>query len=131
MTARKLPAGLARRSDCPIATALDLLGDRWSLLLVRDIGLFGKHRNKDFQQGREAIPSNILAQRLKHLVATGLVEKRPYQARPPRYEYHLSRAGRDLVPILRQLALWSTRHIEGVRVPAELQTKPGDGQEGA
>ena len=123
MTARKLPAGLARRSDCPIATALDLLGDRWSLLLVRDIGLFGKHRNKDFQQGREAIPSNILA-------PTGLVEKRLYQARPPRYEYHLSRAGRDLVPILRQLALWSTRHIEGVRVPAELQGETDDGQEG-
>ncbi|MCB1916177.1 MAG: helix-turn-helix transcriptional regulator [Rhodocyclaceae bacterium] len=112
----------AKRSDCPIAAALDVFGDRWTLLLVRDIGLFGKHRNKDFQDGAEGIPSNILADRLRRLVATGLVVRRRYQAHPPRYEYHLTEAGAALLPILEAMALWAKDHIAGVRLPP----LPGD-----
>ena len=93
MNANKLPQNTAKRSECPIAALLDLVGDRWSLLVIRDVGLFGKHRNKDFQQGAEGIPSNILADRLKRLVADGLVEKRLYQEHPPRYAYHLTESG--------------------------------------
>ena len=90
MPSGKLPKTLAQRSQCPIATTLDLVGDKWTLLLIRDIGLFGKHRNKEFQEAGERIPSNILADRLKRLVESGLVEKRLYQQHPPRYEYHLT-----------------------------------------
>lgn len=118
MSKQKLADGLpSRRSDCPIAGALDLVGDKWSLLLIRDIGLFDKHRNKDFQSAPEAIPSNILADRLKRMAAYGLLEKRRYQDRPPRYEYHLTRPGRELLPVLRELALWSEKNLAGVKIP--------------
>ncbi|MCB1908682.1 MAG: helix-turn-helix transcriptional regulator [Rhodocyclaceae bacterium] len=107
----------AKRSGCPIAAALDVVGDRWTLLLVRDIGLFGKHRNKDFQEGAEGIPSNILADRLRRLVADGLVSRRRYQEHPPRYEYHLTEAGAALLPIVRAMALWACEHVAGVHMP--------------
>jgi DNA-binding HxlR family transcriptional regulator len=106
-----------RRSDCPIASTLDVVGDKWTLLVIRDIGLFGKHRNKDFQAADEGIPSNILASRLKQLVDQGLVEKRLYQAHPPRYEYHLTKPGMELLPIVKSMAKWGVRNIDGVRIP--------------
>lgn len=113
----KLPKTTARRSTCPIATTLDLVGDKWSLLIVRDIGLFGKYRNKDFQEGKEGIPSNILASRLIHLVENGILEKRLYQSNPPRYEYYLTPHGEGLVPIVKSLAKWGVAHIAGVKIP--------------
>lgn len=117
--ARKLKA-TARRSSCPIASTLDLVGDKWSLLIIRDVGLFGKHRNKDFQDADEGIPSNVLADRLKRLTEAGLLEKRLYQDRPPRYEYHLTEAGRDLVPVLRALAAWGAEHLAGAKGQTDL-----------
>jgi DNA-binding HxlR family transcriptional regulator len=109
-----------RRSSCPIAATLDVVGDKWSLLLIRDIGLFQKHRNKDFQEGDEGIPSNILAGRLRRLVESGLIEKHLYQAHPPRYEYHLTEAGRDLLPVVKGMARWAQKHLSGVERPEGL-----------
>lgn len=117
MNPRKLPPLPAVRSDCPIANALDRIGDRWTLLLIRDIGLFGKRCNKEFQNAPEAIPSNILAARLRRMVEHGLLEKRIYQARPPRYEYHLTAAGQALLPVLRAMADWAAEYVGGVRMP--------------
>ena len=114
---KKLPESTAMRSTCPVATTLDLVGDKWTLLIIRDIGLFGRHRYKDFQEGKESIPSNILASRLSRLVDNGIIEKRQYQAKPPRFEYHLTAHGEDLVPIVRSLAGWSIKHVAGVKVP--------------
>lgn len=111
----------AQRSDCPIASTLDVVGDKWSLLVVRDIGLFDKHRNKDFQEADEGIPSNILASRLKQLVEQGLLEKRLYEEHPPRYEYHLTKSGRELLPVIKALAKWGTANIDGVRIPASVR----------
>ena len=111
----------AKRSTCPIAAALDLIGDRWSLLIIRDIGLFNKHRNKDFQDGDEGIPSNILATRLRHLVEAGLIDKKIYQAHPPRYEYHLTEAGRSLMPVIRAMAMWANEHVPGVELPEDIR----------
>jgi DNA-binding HxlR family transcriptional regulator len=116
-----------RRSDCPIASALDLFGDKWSLLIVRDIGLFGRHRYKELETAGEGIPTNILAARLKHLAGIGIVERRQYQARPPRYEYHLTAAGQELLPVLGALADWSLRHIEGVQLPASVSARRSGG----
>lgn len=110
-----------RRSDCPIASTLDVVGDKWTLLLIRDIGLFGKHRNKDFQNAGESIPSNILANRLKQLVEQGLVEKRRYQERPPRYEYHLAKPGNELLPVIKSMAKWGAANIDGAEIPAGLK----------
>lgn len=112
-----------RRSDCPIAATLDVIGDKWTLLLIRDIGLFGKHRNKDFQQADEGIPSNILAGRLRQLVEQGLVQKRLYQEHPPRFEYHLTKPGRELLPVIKSMAKWGVRNIDGVRIPAALKNR--------
>jgi DNA-binding HxlR family transcriptional regulator len=113
----KLPRSAARRSPCPVATTLDLVGDKWSLLIIRDIGMFQRHRNKDFQQAKEGIPSNVLAARLKSLQENGLIEKIPYQDKPLRYEYHLTAAGEDLLPVVRELANWSVKHVTGIKLP--------------
>ena len=120
MASKKLSTDLpARRSSCPIASALDLVGDKWSLLLIRDIGLFGKHRNKDFQSASENIPTNVLADRLKRMTAYGLLEKRRYQDHPPRYEYHLTRQGTALLPVVRELAKWSADNLAGIKIPRD------------
>lgn len=115
---KKLPQSTALRSSCPIATALDILGDKWTLLLIRDIGLFGRHRYKDFQESKENMPSNILATRLARMVKCGLLEKRPYQDNPPRYDYHLTSRSEELVPLVKSLAMWSAKHVSGVKIPA-------------
>jgi DNA-binding HxlR family transcriptional regulator len=109
--AEELPFHL--RSDCPVNAALDLFGDRWSLLIVRDIILDDKHRYSEFEAMAEGIPTNILANRLKRMVAAGILEKRAYWQRPLRYEYHLTDKGQDLEPILRELIRWGLKHIPG------------------
>lgn len=111
------------RSSCPIASTLDIVGDKWTLLIIRDIGLFGKHRNKAIQQAGEGIPTNILASRLKQLVEQGLVEKRLYQENPPRYEYHLTDAGRELLPVVKSMAQWGIAHVNGVHIPEALSKR--------
>ena len=119
----KLNESVSKRSHCPIATTLDVVGDKWTLLVVRDIGLFNKHRNKDFQEAGEGIPTNILANRLKSLVKYGLVEKRIYQNNPPRYEYHLTDSGKGLLPVIRAMAVWAEEYIENVRIPGNVHQR--------
>src|SRR3954470_815264 len=84
-----------RRSACPVACTLDLVGDRWTLLVVRDL-LLGKTRFGDFLQSSEGIPTNILTERLKRLEEAGLITTSQYSEHPPRYEYHLTPEGREL-----------------------------------
>ena len=98
------------RSPCPLSIALELIGDKWSLLIVRDMCL-GKTKYCDFQNSPEGIPTNILANRLRNLEEHGIIVKQPYQAKPLRYAYQLKAKGADLLPILQQLALWSQKHI--------------------
>lgn len=107
------------RSACPVAGALDIVGDKWTLLVVRDL-LRGKRRYGDFAASAERIPTNILADRLRRLEQAGLVERRPYSERPPRYEYRLTRKGKDLAPAVRSLAEWGVRHVPGTRVPPDV-----------
>jgi DNA-binding HxlR family transcriptional regulator len=121
---KKLPKTTAKRSLCPVATTLDVVGDKWSLLIVRDIGIFGYHRNKDFQNRKEGIPSNILASRLKSLHESGLLRKERYQDNPPRYEYHLTPAGEALLPVVREMAVWSAEHVAGIRMPKIKKANP-------
>ena len=119
--AKKLPRSVAKRSPCPVATALDLIGDRWTLLIIRDIGFFARHRNKDLQQGVESIPSNILASRLKKLLENGLIHRIPYQNNPLRYEYFLTESGQGLLPVVKEMAKWGEVHVAGSRMPRRLQ----------
>jgi DNA-binding HxlR family transcriptional regulator len=104
----------APRSRCPVATSLDLLGDRWTLLVVRDLNL-GKARFADFLASPEHIPTNILADRLKRLERAGLIEARRYSDRPPRSSYHLTDRGRALGPVLDALAEWGLVQFPGTR----------------
>jgi DNA-binding HxlR family transcriptional regulator len=104
-----LPVG--DRSVCPIANVLDLLGDRWTLLVVRDLLFFRKVRYNELAATLERIPTNILAERLRRLEAAGIVEKSSYQDRPVRYEYRLTPRGTDLLPVLREMIGWAKRHI--------------------
>jgi DNA-binding HxlR family transcriptional regulator len=104
------------RSRCPVACTLDILGDKWSLLVVRDV-MRGKRRFAEFATAPEGIPTNILADRLKRLVAAGVLETRQYRAHPPRDEYLLTAKGDDLRPIMRAMVEWGVRHAGGRTPP--------------
>jgi DNA-binding HxlR family transcriptional regulator len=114
------------RSPCPIAGALDLLGDRWTLLVIRDLLFYGKRRFAEFLASPEGISTNILAERLERLERCGLVERRRYLERPPREEYLLTPRGHELLPVLRALIRWGKRHVPGVaqRPPAGVILRP-------
>jgi len=99
-----------KRSHCPIACALDIFGDKWTLLVIRDI-YFGKQTFKALQSSLEKIASNLLAERLKRLEMGGIIVKELYQDRPKRYSYHLTEKGKDLEPVLKSLTNWSKKHI--------------------
>jgi DNA-binding HxlR family transcriptional regulator len=101
------------RSPCPIGGALDIIGDRWTLLVMRDLLFYDKRRFADLLASPERIASNILADRLERLERCGLIERRRYQDRPPREEYHPTARGRDLVPVLRGLTRWGQAHVAG------------------
>ncbi|MEU2347726.1 helix-turn-helix domain-containing protein [Modestobacter sp. NPDC049651] len=92
---------------CSIAAALEVVGDRWSLLAVREVSL-GNHRFNEILAGTGA-PRDRLTARLKALVAAGVLERRQYSDAPPRFDYHLTRSGRDLLPVLRSLMEWGDR----------------------
>ena len=108
----------ARRSRCPVACTLDVLGDKWSLLVVRDV-VRGKRRYAEFLDSPEGIPTNILADRLKRLAASGVIASRRYSQHPPRLEYVLTPKGEELRPILRAMVEWGVRHAGG-RTPPPL-----------
>lgn len=107
---RPRAAVAARRSSCPVACALDLLGDRWSLIIVRDL-LRDLTRYGEFVAAPEGIPTNILADRLARLEEAGIIRSEPYQQNPPRYAYTLTSKGADLKPVLASLATWAMRHV--------------------
>ena len=111
---------LALRSPCPIAGALDIMGDTWTLLVIRDLLFYDKHRFAEFLDSPERISTNILSERLRRLEQCGLVERRVYQERPRRDEYYLTARGHDLLPVLRELIQWGKAHVPGTarRPPA-------------
>ena len=104
-----ISTGNCKRSLCPVACMLDVLGDKWTLLVVRDI-IFGKHTFKELQQSLEKIPSNILADRLKRLQQEKIIERTLYQERPKRYAYKLTQKGRDLGPVMKSMIAWSNKY---------------------
>jgi DNA-binding HxlR family transcriptional regulator len=126
--ARKVAAAASARSKCPIAGALDLLGDRWTLLVIRDLLFYDKHRFADFLASSEGISTNILTERLARLERCGLVRRQRYQSNPPRDEYHLTARGHDLLPTLRELIAWGKHHVAGAAqkppAPVILAAKP-------
>lgn len=100
-----------KRSSCPIACSLDIIGDKWTLLVVRDL-FFGKTKFKELQASAENIPTNLLTSRLKLLEQAGMVAKTPYQERPVRYEYQLTDIGKSLEPVVKTIVKWGEAQFD-------------------
>ena len=108
-----------RRSSCPVNAALEVLGDRWSLLIIRDLMFRGRRTYREFRESEEGIATNILASRLKSLVANGIVTKLPDPQDGRKVNYGLTKKGIDLAPILVSLVVWASRY-EGTSPPRAL-----------
>lgn len=119
-----LAPGVSSRSDCPLSCALDLFGDRWSLLIIRDL-FFGHSRYSEFLQSDEKIPTNILADRLRRLERSDLIRRVLYQARPKRYEYQLTERGQSLGSVVKAVVEWGSQRIPGTRKVRHPVTKSG------
>jgi DNA-binding HxlR family transcriptional regulator len=96
--------------DCPVARTLDIIGERWSVLILRDLFLNGARRFQDFENSLSGISPNTLSARLKRLEESGIVERRFYEEHPPRAEYVLTAKGRELGPVMKALRAWGGRH---------------------
>lgn len=110
------------RSNCPVSCGLDLLGDKWSLLVMRDILVAEKHTYKEFLASSEGIATNILANRLKKLEAWGLIHKSKSPENGRVNLYHATERGRDVLPVLTAVGRWALRHLPGEH-PTMLQVE--------
>jgi DNA-binding HxlR family transcriptional regulator len=95
--------------ECPVARTLDVIGDRWTILILRDLFLNPARRFQDFQESLTGLAPNILSDRLKSLEADEIVSRRPYDEHPPRFEYVLTKKGRSLGPVLRAMREWGAQ----------------------
>ncbi len=116
----------AFRSKCSITRTLDIVGDKWTLLIVRDLLWHGKHTFAALQGSAENIPTNILADRLQRLAEWGLVRRELYQERPPRFAYHLTDTGKALEPALTSILYWGHNVLDG-GMPERLRGKNSPG----
>ena len=106
--AKKSPA--KRRSGCPLNASVEMLGDRWSLLIIRDMMLRGLRTYKEFMENYEGIATNILADRLRKLMAYGIITSQPDPADGRKRTYLLTAKGIDLAPVLTEMVLWAAAH---------------------
>lgn len=118
-----------RRSECPISCSLDLLGDKWTLLVLRDL-LDGKTRFSEFERSLEGIPTNILTDRLRRLEAAAIVERVTTET-SSRFRYRATQKGRDLRSVLLELAAWGNEHVDDTWAPPEDYLAPGHEAGGA
>ena len=107
------------RSACAIANSLDIVGDKWSLLVVRDL-MHGKRTYGELVNSPERIPTNILADRLKRLESAGIITSTPYQQRPMRYAYSLTPKGSALGEVLLAFVRWGKQHLPGTVTLSEV-----------
>jgi len=98
--------------NCPLARALDLIGERWTVLILRDLFLDGARKFQDFESSLSGISPNTLSARLKRLEDGGIIERRFYEEHPPRAEYVLTAKGRELGPVMKALRAWGERHTK-------------------
>jgi DNA-binding HxlR family transcriptional regulator len=99
-----------RRSGCPVSVSLEILGDRWSLLIIRDLMVRGYRTFKQFEESGERIATNILTDRLRKLKSTGIIVTEMDEADGRKVNYRLTRKGIDLAPVLLELLIWGARH---------------------
>ncbi len=107
-----------KRSDCPLSCSLDVFGDKWSLLIIRDLMFFQKSTYNDFLKSAEGIATNILASRLKVLEENGLIEKSSHPDSKAKNLYTLTPKGIDLLPIIMEVYIWADKYYE---MPTDLK----------
>lgn len=117
------------RSNCPVSYALDFFGDKWTFLIVRDL-IQGKKFYKDFLESKEGIATNILSDRLKKLENNGIVESKVYEKLKTKKEYLITEKGKDLIPLLIEIIIWSNKHRKGLAVSQDFIDKAGKDREG-
>ena len=117
------------RSTCPISTGLELIGDRWTLLVIRDLMFAGKRHFREFLQSEEAVSSNILADRLNALVENGLVTRQDDPSHAQKAIYSLTERGLDLLPVLIAVSAWTQKYEPKTRRP-EAVALVGSGTKG-
>ena len=105
-----MPAKPKHRSGCPVSICLEVFGDRWSLLIVRDLMVRGYHTFKEFQESGEGIATNMLADRLRKLEAAGIISAEPEESDGRRINYRLTEKGIDLAPVMLDLLIWGAQH---------------------
>ncbi|MGQ0648151.1 MAG: winged helix-turn-helix transcriptional regulator [Gemmatimonadaceae bacterium] len=115
-----------RRSGCPISLSLDIFGDRWSLLIVRDLMFKGMHTFREFAGAGEGIASNILTDRLARLEQAGLITSGADARDGRRVSYHLTKKGMDLAPVLVEMVLWAAKHEDTEAPPATVRAIRAD-----
>lgn len=108
------------RTGCPVACALDIVGDHWTLLIVRDLLFLGLHEYKDMLATEEQISSSILSARLKKLETDGVIAAIPHPESQRRKLYYLTPMGKDLIHVMLELVLWSNRHLSAfLKIPKD------------
>lgn len=100
----------AFRSNCPLAKMLDVVGDKWSLLIIRDLAM-GKSTFGELESSAEGITTSVLSTRLKMLTSLELIEKQLYQEKPKRYQYILTERGLSLIPLLKAIVCWAEENL--------------------
>jgi DNA-binding HxlR family transcriptional regulator len=121
---------IKKRSDCPISSALDIVGDKWSLLIIRDIAMQGKNTYNEFLKSEEKIATNILADRLSMLEGVGILVKEEHPESKAKIFYRLTKQGIDLLPVLIEMILWSDKYLaisSQAREFAKMARKDKDG----
>ncbi|HEX7028208.1 MAG TPA: helix-turn-helix domain-containing protein [Gammaproteobacteria bacterium] len=109
-----------RRSACPIANSLDILGDRWSLVIIRDLMFRGKREYGELLDSEEGVSTSVLAARLEHLQCAGIVTKTGHPDDLKKFRYHLTEKGIDLLPLMIELVLWGTQYVPNTSAPPEI-----------
>jgi DNA-binding HxlR family transcriptional regulator len=102
---------IKKRSLCPISSALDIIGDKWSLLIVRDLVFEGKNTYGQYLRGEERIATNILADRLEWLEHAGIIKRSPHPDGRTKSTFKLTAKGADLIPVIVDLVVWSDKHL--------------------
>ncbi len=118
-----------RRSGCPVSISLEILGDRWSLLIIRDLMVRGYKTFKQFQQSGEGIATNVLADRLRKLEASGIAIRESDAADGRRVNYRLTEKGINLAPVILELLIWGSQH-EDTGLPCAFIAKMAKDREG-
>lgn len=108
-----------RRSSCPIACTLDIVGDKWTLLVLRDLLFFKKTRFEQFLDSPEKIATNILSDRLQKLEKEGMLVKAPYGNHPARMDYSLTEKGKSIAPLLKAIVVWGESNIDATQRGAQ------------